>query len=151
METSAVVAFDAGVVVGAVQAAVGVDGRVHHGFHVGGAGDIGVDEHAFAAHVFYGAQRLLAAVGIDISDHNGGPFAGQHQRCGPADSGTGPGDQRDLVVERIWHVCWLLTSQMRYLNMVRQAHHERQGVYFPFVLSLSKDPTMGGTRNRIHP
>src|SRR5271166_3471310 len=89
-------ALDTGVVKGAVQPAVSLDGPGDHGFDLLADRDIGFDEQRFAACILDHSYRLLATITVVIGDRDFRTFACEDDRGGAANSRTTPGDQHYL-------------------------------------------------------
>ena len=91
---------DPGVVVGAVEAPVGVDRVLHHGGHVRWHAHVGADETGPPAGRLHQGHRLPSPVFVDVGDHDAGTLPGEDQcRC-PPDPHGGTGDNGDLPVQR---------------------------------------------------
>src|SRR4029453_8785848 len=109
-------ALDAGVVVEAVDAAIGVDRLLYVCLHGLRVGYVSLDEQRLAALLAHDAGRRLATRRVAIDDDDLGAAAGEAQRRRPPDAVAAAGDQRDLVLEL--HGAFLL---YRLLATVTQA------------------------------
>ena len=93
------VAFDAGVVVEAVDRSVRIERCLHIGLHIGGFGHVGSDEQRLAALLADDAGGAFAAGRITIHHHDPGSVAREADSGGASDAIAGAGDQRDLALE----------------------------------------------------
>ena len=92
-------ALDAGIVVEAVDRAIGIERRLHVGLHVGGFGDVGRDEQRLAALLANDAGGAFTACRVAIHDDNLGTVPREANGGGTPDAIAGAGDQRDLALE----------------------------------------------------
>ena len=83
----------AGVVVGAVEAAVEVDGLGDKGVDLLDAGDIAWDEGGLAAGFSNQADRFCPAGLVDVGDDDSGAFPGEDYGGGSAEAGASAGDE----------------------------------------------------------
>ena len=100
--------FDARVVEGVIQAAVGLDYAGHQRLHLSVAADIAAHEQRFAAGLTDQFDRLLATRHIDVRHHHLEAFAGKCLGGGATDSVSGARYQGDLTGETHAHDCVLI-------------------------------------------
>ena len=97
-------AFNAGIVEGVVQAAIGFDGKIHEGFDVGFLAGIGLKERGGTAGGLDGFDDRLAFGGAAAGDNDPGVAGGEVVGDLGADAAGGTGDESDFVVEGIRHM-----------------------------------------------
>ena len=101
----------AGVVEGVVQAPEPLHCLGKRGLHVRAASHVAADGEGLAAEDLDHPDRVLAALLVDVGDHDVGAFTGERQCGGAADAAGRAGHERDLAVEvsiRVGHVCSLI-------------------------------------------
>ncbi|MNZ96753.1 hypothetical protein D3C78_1159610 [compost metagenome] len=101
-------AFDAGVVHGVVEATIGGDGLLDHGLGVGFAGHVATDEGRFATGVADQLHGAFAAFGVEVGDDHLQAFGGERQCHCTTDTASGASDQGDLAGEFHCHCCSVL-------------------------------------------
>ena len=94
---------EARVVVHNVQAAVLSQSRRDRGLHRFRLGDIGLDERRPPAGLPRQPDRLLATLGVDLGDDDGGPLLHEGHGAGPANAAAGPGDESNFPFELSSH------------------------------------------------
>jgi hypothetical protein len=66
------------------------------GLHVLAAGHVAADGEGPTAEIFDHSGRVLAALGVDVGDHDVGPATGERQRGDTADAAGRAGHEHDL-------------------------------------------------------
>ena len=91
--------LDPCVVEGHVEAAEGLDGRLHGGFEVLGAGHVAADGDDLPARCLDQACRLGVGLLVDIGDHHAGTLMRKRESGRAADAAGRSGHEGDLVGE----------------------------------------------------
>ena len=91
--------LNAGIIMGTVEPAIGVESKADHGLDFGRPGHVGFDAAGLAARFLDESHRLLGLVFNHVGDHDLRPFPGKGQRRGSADPGAAAGDQRDFSAQ----------------------------------------------------